>query len=377
MRKKGFTLIELLVVAVIIVIIASLVIVALTSARKKSRDTKRVANLDAIRGALEMYKSANGKYPSTGNATVFSNGTCDPVGCGDASALVLSWQGSQATSLATVLQSYLPVLPKDPSNNKYAYSYKASTSDYRFTAYLEDSPDLMTNDGGTDSNLYEIYTLGTQTASTCTTQNISDHLVISEVYYNPNDAHWMPPPRVSLMLYQWVEIYNPTNNPLPIGAIESAGNRKEVFDSNNAASGMPGSMLPAHRFALIMETPGTQVPTLWNSELSQGATLCQFPDDYLKLWVRNGWAAPNNPLSVTGGYLKIWNQASGGQIVDQISWGTDTTAFSPSTVVPVAGDSIERTDPTCDTGTASDFSAQQSPSPDYKNPQEPPYCVVL
>ena len=66
-NQKGFTLIELLVVIAIIGLLASVVLLALNSARQKSRDAKRLADVRQIASALELYfdaSSPNG-YPTT------------------------------------------------------------------------------------------------------------------------------------------------------------------------------------------------------------------------------------------------------------------------------------------------------------------------
>ncbi|MEY4744976.1 MAG: hypothetical protein RL272_921, partial [Candidatus Parcubacteria bacterium] len=47
-NNKGFTLIELLVVIAIIGLLSTLAVVALNSARQKSRDSKRVADIKQI-----------------------------------------------------------------------------------------------------------------------------------------------------------------------------------------------------------------------------------------------------------------------------------------------------------------------------------------
>ncbi len=64
-NQKGFTLIELLVVIAIIGLLASVVLLALGSARSKSRDAKRVADVRQIVSALELYYNDNNGYPTT------------------------------------------------------------------------------------------------------------------------------------------------------------------------------------------------------------------------------------------------------------------------------------------------------------------------
>ena len=64
-NQKGFTLIELLVVIAIIGLLSTLSIVALNSARAKSRDARRMADIANIRNALEMYYSDNNAYPAS------------------------------------------------------------------------------------------------------------------------------------------------------------------------------------------------------------------------------------------------------------------------------------------------------------------------
>lgn len=87
--KKGFTLIELLVVIAIIGVLASVVLASLNTARRKSRDARRVADIKQIQLALEMYYDSNAEYPDT---------------------------------VAALASTYLPTEPKDPSTNA-SYPY--------------------------------------------------------------------------------------------------------------------------------------------------------------------------------------------------------------------------------------------------------------
>ena len=89
---QGFTLIELLVVIAIIGLLSSVVLVSLGTARLKSRDARRVADVGELRKALEIYNNDNrGRYP-TPNASPY-----------------------YLTGVTGLTPTYIATLPKDPS----------------------------------------------------------------------------------------------------------------------------------------------------------------------------------------------------------------------------------------------------------------------
>lgn len=72
----GFTLIEILVVIGAIAIFTTMAIVAFGAVRSRQRDVQRMANMDQLAKAMELYLNSNGKYPYTacGGSVVYS---CD------------------------------------------------------------------------------------------------------------------------------------------------------------------------------------------------------------------------------------------------------------------------------------------------------------
>jgi prepilin-type N-terminal cleavage/methylation domain-containing protein len=126
MRRKssGFTLIELLVVISIIALLSSVVVSALSTSRKKARDSQRVQAMQEIRKALELYATDNnGKYPVTGG---WAGADCGYSACNSKAALLTS----------IFVPKYLPVWPRDPTPNP-------GTGDWGYQLYSDENSYLL------------------------------------------------------------------------------------------------------------------------------------------------------------------------------------------------------------------------------------------
>lgn len=126
MRKKGFTLVELLVVIAIIGLLSTLAIVALNSARQKSRDAKRVADIKQIQTALELYFNDQNAYPSGSALALGALIDCNSAACDTIS----STNGISDTAAGT---TYMALVPADPSGTAECTSASTGACVYSYT----------------------------------------------------------------------------------------------------------------------------------------------------------------------------------------------------------------------------------------------------
>jgi prepilin-type N-terminal cleavage/methylation domain-containing protein len=133
-KQKGFTLIELLVVIAIIGLLASVVLLALNSARAKSRDAKRAADIRQVMSGLELYFNDCGSYPVV-NAPLTLGAASQALysgtnaTCGDNESTASGDGGIGTTPTGT---SYIALMPAAPTpfdgatctaaNNAYIYT---------------------------------------------------------------------------------------------------------------------------------------------------------------------------------------------------------------------------------------------------------------
>ena len=117
-QNKGFTLMELLISMGIIVMLMGVGVVSYAQTNKKARDTKRKADIESIRSALELYRTDQGRYPAL---------TIDGSNC------------ITSTSITSGAVTYLAKLPTDPTSYCYKYSLGASPfNTYEITCTFED-----------------------------------------------------------------------------------------------------------------------------------------------------------------------------------------------------------------------------------------------
>ena len=116
---RGFTLVELLIVAVIIAILAAITMAVYNGVEGRSRDARRLADMQTIQQALQMYKALNGAFP----AVNYDPGPSDSGW--ESSALEAPGQFIAPLSAANggPLDGVVPVDPVNDNTAGYRYLY--------------------------------------------------------------------------------------------------------------------------------------------------------------------------------------------------------------------------------------------------------------
>lgn len=139
-KDKAFTIVELLVVIAIIAIITAIITSNFATAKSKSRDAKRVSDLNNIQLALEYYFDRCKTYPkpSAGNIPDLNSST------GSCIALNLK------------LSNFISVIPSPPSNDAYTYAVDDTNNpqDYVLMTVLENDNSVLRDD--IDGTVYSV-----------------------------------------------------------------------------------------------------------------------------------------------------------------------------------------------------------------------------
>jgi len=148
MKKKGFTLIELLVVIAIIGILATIASISMGSARKKARDSKRVADINQMKTAMELWYNDKETYAGGCGHSDEGTGvlTKSCLSSGDNRNPYITWNTvtdpTEKGKGATPCQSGV--------SETCDYTIKVSADDFEICFYLENGV------GGLDAGLYHM-----------------------------------------------------------------------------------------------------------------------------------------------------------------------------------------------------------------------------
>ncbi len=175
----------------------------------------------------------------------------------------------------------------------------------------------------------------------------ADHLVINEVYYDTNGrTHSTNGKTEEEGKNEWIELYNPTN-----AAINIQG--WDICNSQECRNISANVSVPATGFAVISHDGDTW--NYWNipstaEKTNLGGPLFELNNDSDTVILKN----------------------VSDEIVDQMSYGLNTSAFTPACSDVAEGHSLARKVKGYDTDQASDFEDLTNPNPGT-NPHDPNY----
>jgi len=166
---------------------------------------------------------------------------------------------------------------------------------------------------------------------TPTSTPLANHLVINEVYYDVDSGRGSEPDN------EWIEIYNSSSQSVDLQSWQICDNQYCRFIATSSLVLGPGS------FAVIT-----------NNESTWGY-----------------WAVPAGVLKVVlSSSLSLGNDGDRvilkdnlGNVVDQMSYGTNTNGLNPACPDVTEGHSLERSPAGKDTDTAADFVDRYPPTP--------------
>ena len=160
---------------------------------------------------------------------------------------------------------------------------------------------------------------------------IIGHVVISEVYYNVDPSHGNDPQN------EWVELYNGSTSVVDISGWI-------IVDLATERTIPQGTLIQSNSFLLV--TADSQTKSKWNIPGN-------IPVITLSGLIGDGLLNAGDALSLK----------QGSQVVDSLSWGTNTSVFNPALSSLSSGHSFARGSLTKDTHSTSDWIDLMTPLP--------------
>ncbi|HEX08511.1 MAG TPA: lamin tail domain-containing protein, partial [Thermoplasmatales archaeon] len=151
---------------------------------------------------------------------------------------------------------------------------------------------------------------------------------------------------------EWIELYNPTNNPVDVDGWRIVDNNEEDLIEGDDVNGNGTTIIPPHSYAIITDS---------NTHVYDSFTI---PENAVKLHVED--SSIGNNLGNTEDKLILKNAT--GAIVDAIEWGSDYSDVPGSPIPNVnQGHSIARYTNIDTDNTLVDFYDEDNPTPGSEN----------
>lgn len=141
--RPGFSLLEGLIVLAMIGLLAAFAAVSLNSARARTRDAQRLANMSTVRSALQLFWLEKATYPATDGVQ---------IGQATTKSEVLTSNGFQSKAEASG-NALLPLVPTGPKVGEF-YSYKGGPNGYSIRFQTESDTEFG------KANIYYLHSNG-------------------------------------------------------------------------------------------------------------------------------------------------------------------------------------------------------------------------
>lgn len=141
--RPGFSLLEGLIVLAMIGLLAAFAAVSLNSARARTRDAQRLANMSTMRSALQLYWLEKATYPASEGVNLGQAATKSEV-------LTSNGFASKAEASGNV---YMPLVPTGPKVGEF-YAYKGGPNGYTIRFQTESDTEFG------KANVYYLHSSG-------------------------------------------------------------------------------------------------------------------------------------------------------------------------------------------------------------------------